>query len=795
MHTPLKKLIAILTLSLLACQVFAQEGISISVSGKVLDGKTNQPVEFATVMAISNTDSTAIAGATTDPTGAFQMRVGAKDFHLTLKFIGYLESKIASFVIKDGRVNLGTVFLIQNEEVMNDIVVEAERSSTEFRLDKRVFNVGKDLSSTGASAFEVLDNVPSVTVNIEGQVSLRGNTGVQILINGKPSVLASDESNALGTITADMIDKVEVITNPSAKYESEGTAGIINIVLKKEEKKGTNGSVSVNTGLPHNHSIGFSLNHRTEKFNLFTQMGFGYRELPQDRRNVNRNLLTDTTIYSQGEEYRNENFYNIRLGTDYHINRYNVLTLSGSFAYEIESQPSTTTFRLENALGVIESEWQRRESTDATNPKYQFELQYKKQFKDHKDHGLTVSALGNFFGKDLASEFLNTNLDGGTDQDATQQTKTNFQEGRYTFKVDYTKPFSKKVTLETGTQYVIQEVSNDYEVSDLENDIWVSDVGLTNLFEYDQKVLGLYATGAYEHDKWGLKMGLRMENTDLQTLLVNTQETNPQNYTDFFPSAHLSYKVNPQFSVQGGYSRRIFRPRMWDLNPFFNIRNNFSIRTGNPNLLPEYTDSYELAGIYSFGKTFWNIGIFHKHTTAVIDRISTFEDNVNTTTPMNIGVRRSTGVEFNTRYDPVKWMSLKADFNYNVFVREGRLAERDFDFTASSWNTQATAKFKLAHGIDMEVTGNYRSGYQTIQGSTSDVLFANLGARKKILKGKGVFSISVRDVFASRIRESEASQESFYTYSRRFRSRFFALGFSYGFGKGEAMQYTGRRRR
>jgi len=215
------------------------------------------------------------------------------------------------------------------------VLISAEKSTTEFKLDKRVFNVGKDLSSTGASALEVLNNVPSVDVNIEGEVSLRGSTGVQILINGKPSILSDDASNALGTITADMIEKVEVITNPSAKYEAEGTAGIINIILKKNEKKGLNGSLSLNTGTPDNHSIGISLNQRTEKFNLFTQLGTGYRELPRYNKNTNIDKINNTELNSEGTEFRNEHFYNFVLGSDYYINPLNTITLSGSFAYEV----------------------------------------------------------------------------------------------------------------------------------------------------------------------------------------------------------------------------------------------------------------------------------------------------------------------------------------------------------------------------------------------------------------------------------------------------------------------------
>ncbi len=788
------KYLNILLLIFISTNFLFAQSQNIVITGKVVDNVNQQPVEFATVMIGDKKTKAAITGVTTDIDGTFKVVTEATDFFIEFSFIGFENKTINEFSIVNGKVDLGTIEMGENNQQLDEVVVRAEKSTTEFRLDKRVFNVGKDLSSTGASAMEVLNNVPSVNVNIEGEISLRGSTGVQILINGKPSVLASEQGNALGTITAEMIDKIEVITNPSAKYDAEGTSGIINIVIKKEERKGINGSATVNVGMPHNHSFGLSLNRRTEKFNLFSQLGVGYRELPNDLENINRNLITGTTIFSEGEEFRNETFYNFILGTDYHINSNNVLTLSGSFAYEVEDQPSSTNFRSENSVGEITDRWSRSETTEATNPKYRYELQYKSKLKGHKDHALLISALGNFFGKDQESEFFNTSTL-GSQSFADQQTETHFQEGKYTFSIDYTKPFSDKITLETGAQYVINNVSNDFEVRNSINGEFTSDPNLTNIFEYDQKVLGVYGTGAYEDDKWGIKVGLRMENTDLKTLLVNTNEKNEINFNNFFPTLHTSYKVTEAFSLQGGYSRRIYRPRLWSLNPFFNIRNNFSVRTGNPDLLPEFTDSYELSSIYIFGKASLNFGIYHRYTTDVVESVSTFEDNVNTTKPYNIGTNRSTGLELNGKYTASKKLSFNGDFNYSYFNRKGELEGTIFDFNADQWSAKVTSKIKFPKGIDFEITGHYRSRVQTVQSEISGNIFADFGLRKKIMKGRGVLNLSVRDLFASRIRESETVQEDFYLYSFRQRGRFITVGFSYGFGKGEAMEFSGQKRR
>ncbi|MCB0545019.1 MAG: TonB-dependent receptor, partial [Saprospiraceae bacterium] len=658
--------------------LFAQT-TAVEVSGKVVDHRSRQPIEYATVIVKDNNTQEALAGVTTGADGSFQVATDAKDFYVEVSFLGFETQTIDAITTADGKAALGVIDLSENSKALDEVVVRAEKSTTEFKLDKRVFNVGKDLSSTGASALEVLNNVPSVNVNIEGQVSLRGSTGVQILINGKPSVIASESGNALGTITADMIEQIEVITNPSAKHDAEGTSGIINIIIKKEEREGINGSASINIGTPHNHSAGLSLNRRTEHFNLFSQLGAGYRELPQQSRNTNRDLIGNTTIFSEGTEYRNETFFNFILGTDYHINEYNVLTLSGNFAYEIEDQPSRTTFSIPDNSGAIASEWYRTETTEATNPKYQYELQYKKQFRDKEEHTLLFSAVGNFFGKDQSSEFENINIT-GNDAANDQHTRTNFKEGRHTFNVDYTKPFSEKWTLETGAQYLLNDVSNDFAVSDLINGDLVQNENLTNIFEYTQNVLGVYGTGAYEGKKWGVKAGLRVENTDLHTFLVNTGATNDRNFTNLFPTLHTSYKLTERFSMQAGYSRRIFRPRLWDLNPFFNIRNNYSVRTGNPDLLPEFTDSYELSSIYIFGQLSLNASLYYRYTTDVVERVSSFENNVNTVMPLNIGTNRATGFEFNFKYETARWLSFNGDFNLNYFNRQGSLENTSFDF-------------------------------------------------------------------------------------------------------------------
>ena len=771
---------------------FAQNR-SIEIDGKVVNSFSKTPIEFATVSIFDKVSKKAISGTITNAKGEFKIIVASINFYVEVSFIGFTTKTITAINTSNSKLHLGEIQLVEDNHQLNEIVINSEKSQTEFKLDKRVFNVSADLSNSGASALEVLNSVPSVNVNIEGEISLRGNNGVQILIDGKPSVLARADGNALGSITADMIEKVEVITNPSAKYDAEGTSGIINIVIKKAEKRGLNGAISLNIGSPNSNSFGLSLNKRTEKFNLFSQLGFGLRTYPDDSESINSDFINNTTITSTGKSTFDEKFGNVLIGTDYHINKNNVITLSGSVAYEIEDQESNTDFIKTTSSNTITDSWLRNEITEANNPKLRYELQYKKSFNRHEDQNLLFSALGSTFGKDQSSKFINTyNI--SNEADALQETSTDYKLKDYTFKLDYTHPFLDKYSFETGAQYVLNNVSNDFAVSDFTNNSWVDNLDLTNVFDYHQNVLGLYGTTSFENDVWGVKAGIRMETTDLNTELKTTNEKNSDSFTNLFPSLHGSYKITDNSSVQMGFSKRINRPGLRDLNPFSNIRNNYSISTGNPDLQPEYTDSYELTVIHILSKGSLNFSIYRLNTKDVVERISNYNNSVSISKPENVGTKNTTGFEFNFKYTPIKWFGLNGDFNYNYFKRNGIYESQSFDFNGDRYSASLTSKFKFPKDYELEISGDYRSKYKSLQRLDADMLYVDMGLRKKIFKGKTILNLSVRDVFASMISKSETSDPEFYIFNSRQRGRFITFGISYGFGKGEAMQFSGQRR-
>ena len=768
-------------------------GQSWRVTGIVTDKNSQQPLEYATVSLYQLADSSLINGVITSADGRFQLESPTDKIYAQITYLGYKTITVDQFEKTGNTINIGTQAIAPDAETLEEAVVVAEKSQTTFHLDKRVFNVGKDLSSAGGSALDVLNNVPSVEVDIEGSISLRGNTNAQILINGKPSVMTSGNNNALGTITSDMIEKVEVITNPSAKYDAEGTTGIINIVLKKDERKGLNGSISVNTGVPNNHSVGVSLNHRSEKVNIFSQLGIGYRSFVSDREGetLDRTSNSGRLTYN-GDREKNEQFYNVLLGADYHINKLNVITLSGHLGYEIESEFATTTFQNYSGGGALENAHERDEETDAINPKWQYELQYKKSFENNKDRSLTAGFISSYFGKDKDSEFKELSLSGintGNDQDYT----TDFAEANYTFQTDYVHPFAFGSELEVGAKYDYSDIGNDYRVRNRVNGDWVVDPNFTNNFTFDQHVVAAYTTFAHEWDKLGAKAGVRMEQTNIETYLENADSTSTQDYLDFFPSAHVSYKLSDQHSMQVGYSKRIYRPGMWELNPFTSFSNNLNISAGNPALKPEYTDSYELTYIHTGKKFSMSSAIFYRHTNNVINDIIQVQDSLSLSTPFNVGESDNIGFEFNGKTEVTKWMTLMGDFNWMYFERTGDYEGTNFDFENDNWSARLTSKFKLPYAIDMEWKFNYRSEREEVLSTRKAIFRTDFGLRKKIMKGKAVVNFSVRDVFATRKYENVSDQPGFYLYSSNQPQRRVVIGFSYGFGKGEAMEFSGHK--
>lgn len=766
----------------------------ILIKGNVIDEQTKKPFEYATVSVLDQ-DGKIVTGTITAPDGSFKINAHAQKVSIKITFMGYDPIVINDVEAKDGLIDLKDQVLKVDTKTLNEVVVAGQKSTMEFKMDKKVFNVGQDLSSAGGSALDVLNNVPSVDVNLEGTISLRGNSNVQMLLNGKPSVMT--KKNSLGTLTADMIEKIEVVTNPGAKHDAEGTTGIINIILKKDERKGLNGAFSLNTGVPNNHSVGLSMNKRGQKFNVFTQMGVGYRtyETTQYSENANYNDITSGSLTTNNQTEKNEAFYNFILGSDYSINEYNMLTLTGHYGYEVETHESDIDYLNTTVLtDYTQYHYTRLETADATNPKYEYDLDYVKEFKDHKDHILTASAKGSHFGKLKESKYVNTVLDGTVNVQNDQKSISDFNESKYVFRTDYVHPFTDKIVLEAGAKYQINDLENDQSLYDVIDGQSYKNDDLSPNVIFMQKIGAAYTTFSHEFNKFGYKLGLRLEHTQAD-IEVNDENVNIKDHLGLFPSAHMSYKFSEGFSIQTGYSRRLHRPHIMEYTPNTNYTDLNNIRTGNPNIKPSFTNAFEITAIRIFKLGSLNSSVFYHATDDVINNVITIDNGVTTTTPMNVGKAKSLGIELNGKLDLKRWYTTMFDLNYTQSNRTGTYESQSFDFNNDSWSARWTNRLKLPYNFDVECRLNYRSKSKSLQTITKAMTYANLGIRKKILKNRGVLNLSVQDLFNSSKNISYTDPSAtFYQYSehRRDKQRII-LGFSYSFGKGEAMEFSGQK--
>ncbi len=765
----------------------------LTVKGLVIDSDSQTPLEFATVSIFNAVDSSLVTGGLTDIDGTFAVEAKMGPMYALIEYISYeavyMPIEIDREALKAaGRViDLGSIGMAVSGIALNDVEITAERSETQFSLDKRVFNVGKDLANQGGSAQDILDNVPSVTVDIEGAVSLRGSQGVRILIDGKPSGLANqDNANGLRSIPANLISSVEVITNPSARYEAEGMAGIINIVLKKDKGSGFNGSFDLNAGYPDQAGVGANVNYRSGKVNWFANYGLRYRSGPGNGKSLLEQDRGTETFFQETvrEQERGGISNSIRFGIDYLPS--DKETLTGAFLYRKsdENNNSSIIYRdfINDYPGNLQSTTTRTDDEEEKESNLEYSVNYKKEYSSRK-HTLeaTVQYQDNI--ESEGSDFLEKSVVnvGEPIADLLQRSDNDEKQKQWLVQLDFNKPIGKDGKFEVGARSSIREINNDYLVSQLEDGTFQKLPGLSNNFNYDENVHALYSIYGNKVDKFSYQFGLRAEYSDILTELIETNEINDRSYFNFFPSTFLNFEIAEGNTVQTSYSRRIRRPRFWDLNPFFTFSDSRNTFSGNPNLNPEFTDSYEINYIKYADDITISGGLFYRHTKDVIQRILQFnEDGTTNRIPQNLATGDDYGVELTFQYSGLKWLRLDGSANFFKQQVNGQNIDDSFQSNTSTWTTRWTSRFSFWKDSDLQLRFNYRAPRETVQGRSNAIASMDIGWSKDILKKQGTLTLSVRDVFNSRRRKGVTIGENFYQESEfRWRARSINLAFNY----------------
>ncbi len=762
-----------------------------AIKGKVLDAETKAPLEFATITLYNQRDSSMVTGVITEADGGFSLDARPGLYYIQVDFIGFQPFNLPDVVLtKEKRfLDVGEINLSTEANVLDAIEVRAEKSSMQLSLDKKVFNVGKDLANQGGTAADVLDNVPSVTVDVEGNVELRGAGGVRILIDGKPSgMIGISNSDGLRNLPANMIDRIEVITNPSARYEAEGMSGIINIILKKDRKKGLNGSFDLTGGYPDNYGVALNMNYRQDKLNFFTNYALRYRQGPGGGNQYQEFYEEDQTLITLNRSRRTRGGLSnsVRFGADYFINESNILTTAFNYRYSDDDNFNRIEYR--DFINDLSNQTEYTVRTDdevEKEPNLEYSLTYKKMF-ERKGHELNFDFRYQDEEEEERSVFIEKHF---LPDEVTPANRANLEqrsrnvEGNRNliFQLDYTLPLNDDEKIEAGLRSGIRDIKNDFKVEQVENGEFVALDNYTNNLLYDENIHAAYASYGNKFGQFSFQTGLRYEYSEVRTELVQTNQINPRDYSNLFPSVFIGYEIDEKNTFQLSYSRRIRRPGFWELNPFLTFSDARNIWGGNPDLDPEFTNSYEAGYLKYFDKGSLTSSVFYRHTEDVIERIRMVtSDTTSETRPQNLATRDDYGLEFTFSYDLMKNWRMNGNVNFFRSQINGEFEGRDFSADTYTWFGRVSSRVTLFKKVDLQVNFNYRAPRKNPQGKSLAMWNVDPAASMDILKGKGTLTLSISDLFNTRLRRYVTEGENFYVEGDwRWRARQTTLTFNY----------------
>jgi outer membrane receptor for ferrienterochelin and colicins len=787
------KFISLLVLILTSLNHYSQQKSQtpkIKITGKIIEKVSKQPLEYATITMTNGTSTKSIAGGITNPKGEFNIDIVPGTYDIKIEFISF-----KPIVLKDRKLlektNLGLIALEEDATQLNEVVVRAEKTTVEIKLDKKVYSVGNDLMVKGGTVSDVLNNIPSVAVDSEGTISLRGNESVTIFIDGKPSN-AININEALRLISADAIDKVEVITNPSARYDAEGGAGILNIVLKKGKNQGFNGTFIGAVGTPRNNSLSGTLNYKTSKYNLFTNQGYADRNNPGnaliETEYLNPKPNSPTFITETRENQRYSKSYNGNLGIELFLNESTSWT--NSINYRNSNGENFDDVFYENTYSDPSANDTRTRvnDEDSKSEDVEFKSSFQKKFK--KDgHKLNIDVQISSNNDNESAAIVDS--DSGVDT-----TLNNQKRNRQLYQADYILPIGKGGQFEAGYRGNFTNQLTDVTVYN--ND--VINTNFTNKLEYIEHVNAFYSQYGLKVNKFSYLVGLRWEDTNVDVNQYTTNDFNKKRYDNFFPSAFITYEISDESSLSLNYSRRIMRPRGRMINPFSNYSSNINIFQGNPDLDPAMTDAFDFSYLNKWGKFLLSTSVYTNKTTDVFmfARIES-GDYVNgipviISGPINVATEWRTGFEFNLNYSPFKWWKLNSNFNFFNIDTNGDYTYTDFndkevtqnfDNNASSWSAKLNSRVTLPYKIDWQTNMNYNGDQKTAQGKMIGIFAMNLGFSKDIMKDKASLAFNINDVFNSRKMKMETLIPGLIqSYGeRQYGQRQFTLSFTYRLNK------------
>ncbi|GAA4231833.1 outer membrane beta-barrel family protein [Postechiella marina] len=772
----------------------------VRISGKIIDKETQQPLEYATIAFFNKRTNKVVTGGITDTKGMFNIPVDTGLYDITLEYISFKTITIPNKKITKSE-NIGSFSLEIDLESLGEIEIIAEKTTVEVRLDKKIYNVGKDLTVRGGNVSDVLDNVPSVSVDAEGTVALRGNENVRILINGKPSGLVGlDSSDALQQLPAEAIEKVEVITSPSARYEAEGTAGILNIILRRSKLQGLNGAITTNVGHPNAAGISGNINYRTGNINIFNTLSYNYKERPgywytYTEYKANGNIFDEKRDWERTNKGLTNN-----IGIEWYINDSASITTSVVYNNNDLNNNSTNHLNQYDANNNLIGNSLRLDPEKGDNNTLQYAFNFTKNFKK-SGHKLTFDFQHEDNEQNLKSLI---NVDGQNTDILTQLE----DESKILLRTDYVLPIGENSQIEMGYRGDFSNKSTDYKVELLNTNTNVFEVdnNLTNLFNFRNYIHALYTQYGNKINKFSYLLGLRMENTQLTLDQPTSNDFEKRNFTGLFPTINLSYEFSDSENITLGYNRRLSRPRSYYLNPFPSRSSLTNIFQGNPGLNPTYSGKIDLGYLNRFGKFILSSSLYYQESNDVIRFVS--EDTQETVNidgqevpilqrgPSNIASEQRYGFEFNLTYTPIRKWRMNTDFNLFNAIIDGDYQGTSFDSENMTWRLRFSNKLTLPGAIDWQTNMSYRGASEDAQNVRDAVFSTNLAFSKDLFKEKASIAFNINDVFNSNKFSGTVETDDFISDREiRFRGvRSYNLSFTYRFNQKKKEERGGRPR-
>lgn len=765
-----------------------QKPTKINLSGKVIDQETQQPLEYATITLKSARFPDRLQGGITNKEGIFNFEIFPGRYTITTEYISFEKDIKEGVVLKESK-DLETIALVIEVNSLNEVELIAERTEVEIRLDKRVYNVGKDITVRGGSVSDVMDNIPSVSVDVEGNISLRGNDNVRILVNGKPSGLVGlSGPDALRQLPAESIERVEVITSPSARYEAAGTAGILNIILKKEELAGFNGSFILNGGTPTAYGGSASLNWRNKKLNIFSTTSYN------DGKSLGGGVFNSeyfngdqpSTFTNETRDYnRNRERFFINLGAEYFFDDNTSLTISAFTRTSNNGSNNTTIIEDTDLNGNVLNRLGRYQDETEKDNSSQFTANFTKKFSD-KGHELVVEFQSEESSEDESDFADNTNV-------FDQTSSTEEKQKRQLLQLDYVYPIDENTQFEAGFRGNYSQQNTDYQVFDINGNLRTLNTNLTNYLGFTQKVNAAYTQFGKKINQFSYLLGIRMENTKIIIDQRTADIYQEKKYTDWFPTLNLSYEFNERENITLGYSRRIRRPRSWSLNPFQSLTSLTFFRQGNPDLDPSYANSYDLGYLKRWDKFTLNGSVYYSTSKQVITRITEATGTIVRvsddpvidvpalrSTSINLAENNRTGTEFTLTYSPKRQMRISG--NFNIFNSEtiGTYEDQVLDAEIVSWFARINVSFPIPFGITTQLRTFFRGPSATAQTESQGILSMSGAINKDLFNKKGTLSFRASDIFNSSRRKSTTITENFTNYTEfQWRQPTYIFTFTY----------------